>query len=252
MKPISFPVFFVKVLLFLRAASFLIPLEQKTNMASVPHGVYGAITVQNSSTGNATPTAKSYVQIGTISNDVGFVAISVNGTYTGALTVSVSVVWTPLSASILTNFLTGVNGSNIASAATGVWTLPVAGLLSVRVDAQATFTGTANVGINETTLPYPASQPSQALWMLSSAAPQSGSDTVVKASAGFLYKVLVTASGSAVTPIYDNASAGSGTIIGTIPASPTVGAVYTFNSPAALGITVKGAASESSLTVFYS
>lgn len=74
---------------------------------------------------------------------------------------------------------------------------------------------------------------------------------VVKASAGRLVSVLITSVGTVAVPIYDNASAASGTIIGAIPASPTLYAVYVFAAPAASGITVSGVAGGSAFTVMY-
>lgn len=58
----------------------------------------------------------------------------------------------------------------------------------------------------------------------------------IKASAGCLGRVLVTANASAAMTIYDNASAASGTIIGYIPATATAGQMYDFQFTAANGI----------------
>lgn len=78
-------------------------------------------------------------------------------------------------------------------------------------------------------------------------------DTVVKAGAGRLCRVLVTAAGgAAATLIYDDPSAGSGVAIGSLPASVAVGSVYDFDMPAANGITVKGAATNPGMTISYS
>jgi hypothetical protein len=76
-------------------------------------------------------------------------------------------------------------------------------------------------------------------------------DTVVKASAGRLARVLVTTTNTTAMQIFDNASAGSGKVIGYIPANPTAGNVYTFHMPAALGVTVKGDANNPGVTVSY-
>lgn len=77
------------------------------------------------------------------------------------------------------------------------------------------------------------------------------SDVVVKATAGRLCKVLVRTLGSAQCEIYDNASAGSGKIIGVIAASAAAGTFLDFQMPAANGITVKGASNQPAITVFY-
>lgn len=75
---------------------------------------------------------------------------------------------------------------------------------------------------------------------------------VVKASAGRLVSVLVTAVGTANVPIYDNASAASGTIIGYVNFAQTyVGQTLVFASPAILGITVGGVVGGSTFTVNY-
>jgi hypothetical protein len=78
----------------------------------------------------------------------------------------------------------------------------------------------------------------------------SASPTVVKASAGRLCRVLVTTTGSNPLVIYDNASAASGTIIGQLPVSPALGC-YQFDTPALLGITVAGSATNPAVTICY-
>lgn len=51
--------------------------------------------------------------------------------------------------------------------------------------------------------------------------------------------------------IYDNATTNSGTVIGYIPATVTVGTPYVFNMPAANGITAVNVANGPVLTVSY-
>jgi hypothetical protein len=66
---------------------------------------------------------------------------------------------------------------------------------------------------------------------------------LVKVAPGRLCKVLVTTALSATAVIiYDNASAGSGTVIGYVPASATIGTVYDFQMPANNGIVIGQAA----------
>ena len=77
------------------------------------------------------------------------------------------------------------------------------------------------------------------------------SDTVVKASAGRLCKVLVTTTGTNPLTIWDNASGHTGTIIGAFAASPTVGTVASFDMPAANGITVQGNAANPAVTISF-
>jgi hypothetical protein len=76
-------------------------------------------------------------------------------------------------------------------------------------------------------------------------------DTVVKASAGRLCKVLVTTTGTNPMAIWDNASGHTGTIIGAFAASPVVGTVVPFDMPAANGITVQGNAANPAVTISF-
>lgn len=75
--------------------------------------------------------------------------------------------------------------------------------------------------------------------------------TVVRATPGRLVRVLVTTTGTNPLNIYDNATAGSGTVIGCLPASPAVGSVYTFSMPAKNGITVGGHANNPGITISF-
>ena len=74
---------------------------------------------------------------------------------------------------------------------------------------------------------------------------------IVKAAAGVLCRILVTVAGTAALSIYDSASAASGTVIASIPASAPVGTIYDLQMPAANGITIGGAASTPGVTVSY-
>lgn len=76
-------------------------------------------------------------------------------------------------------------------------------------------------------------------------------NTVVKASAGRLCRVLITTTNTAAVSIYDNATTNTGTIIGAVPASAAVGTSFTFQTPAANGITVGGAATNPAMTVSF-
>ena len=77
------------------------------------------------------------------------------------------------------------------------------------------------------------------------------SDTVINANAGFLARCLVTATGTNAMYFYDNVSAGSGTPVGIIPASATVGTLVPMHAPCVNGITAKGNALNPGVTVFY-
>ncbi len=76
-------------------------------------------------------------------------------------------------------------------------------------------------------------------------------NTVVRASAGRLARVLVTATGTGQMSIFDNASSPTGTIIGLVPASAAVGTLLDCQAPAANGITVAGNSNNPGVTIFY-
>lgn len=218
-------------------------------------GASGSITAQNLAVTGNSPTSGSYVQIPQLDQTTTVLGISVSGTYTGALTPRGTVdgvTWFALGAQSILNLATGVSSATIVSAATGLYQVNVAGLQGFRLDAEAAFTGTAVVGLNESSAAVTVSSNMNPQWSLTAAQPQSNSDSVIKAAPGFLYKVLITATGTGITLIYDNATAGSGVVIGAIPANPVAGTVYTFNAPAAAGITTKGGANNCAYTAFYS
>lgn len=75
---------------------------------------------------------------------------------------------------------------------------------------------------------------------------------VISAVPGRLNRIAITTLGSAATPVYDNASAASGTILFNIPASPAVGTIYNVQMPAANGIYVGGTTNTSAVTISYS
>lgn len=95
--------------------------------------------------------------------------------------------------------------------------------------------------------------------MLSTAAVTTGSTTaatvvVIKGSAGILGSVIVTKVGTGTGSVvfYDNASTNTGTIIGTTTTSALpLGTVYTFNMPAANGITLAQITSGPEMTISY-
>lgn len=76
-------------------------------------------------------------------------------------------------------------------------------------------------------------------------------NTVIKASAGRLCRVLVTVAGTVDLKIYDNATTASGTVIGYIPTAAALGASYDIQMPAVNGITVGGNASNAGITVSF-
>ncbi len=74
-------------------------------------------------------------------------------------------------------------------------------------------------------------------------------DSVIKATAGFLARVLVTTLGTNTMVIYDNASAGSGKIVGIILANSPAGTLIEIHMPCANGITVLGNAANPAVTI---
>lgn len=77
---------------------------------------------------------------------------------------------------------------------------------------------------------------------------------VGKNSPGRLWSATVTTTGTAGLDIYDNASAGSGTKLLSIPANAVVGTVYNFTNgaPAANGIVSNGVANCPAVTFSFS
>ena len=79
---------------------------------------------------------------------------------------------------------------------------------------------------------------------------------VIKPTAGRLCNVLVTTATTAAQAItfFDNATAGSGTVIGVVPGGSTAGQVYTFLMPANNGITIgaNGSLAAGAVTVSFS
>lgn len=82
-------------------------------------------------------------------------------------------------------------------------------------------------------------------------------NTIIKGGySGTLARVLVTsANGAAAITIYDanGPASGSvtGTIIGVVPASATIGSIYSLGMPFENGITVGGAATNGGLTISF-
>ncbi len=78
-----------------------------------------------------------------------------------------------------------------------------------------------------------------------------GGASAALAAPGRLCLISILSSGSAATIIYDNASAASGTKLFTVPATPTVGDVYSVQAPCLNGIFVGGATNTSNILVTY-
>ena len=80
----------------------------------------------------------------------------------------------------------------------------------------------------------------------------SNATTVIKASAGRLARLLVTTVGAGTFVCFDNATTGSGTIIGSLGASAAVGTVEPLDMPALNGITCVSGATGPVVTVSWS
>lgn len=77
--------------------------------------------------------------------------------------------------------------------------------------------------------------------------------TIVKGSPGRLVSAVVTgANSTGVLTFYDNATTGSGTVIGIVPSGATTGTRYPLEVPAANGIVAVGASGSAAVTVSYS
>jgi hypothetical protein len=77
-----------------------------------------------------------------------------------------------------------------------------------------------------------------------------GAGATIKNAPGILCSVLVTTNLSAVITIFDGLTA-TGTVIGVVPATATIGQVFVFNMPANIGITFSGVANTGAVTVSY-
>ena len=228
----------------------------------------GTISTQDLAPAGNSPTPLSFVQLPAaqlavpegafipLPPDTTHVGISVSGTGTGLLNVNGTedgINWQVLGGYPVIDEITGIESENIPSGQDGLYVVNVVGLMGLRVDAPNAVTGSYTVSMNASNSMVgprgPINPLSTGAQRASLAA--SSSDQVASAQSGQLVRVTVLTSGSAATSIYDNASAGSGTLLGVIPASPTVGAVYTFQTEVVNGITVKGAANTSGLLVVF-
>ncbi len=77
--------------------------------------------------------------------------------------------------------------------------------------------------------------------------------TVISTRAGRMVQLLVTATGTGTGGVifYDSIAAASGTVVGYIPATASVGQLYVFDLPVALGIVAANVANGPALTVAF-
>ena len=78
-----------------------------------------------------------------------------------------------------------------------------------------------------------------------------GAAVVIKGRPGRLWSVTVTGTGTAAVTFYDNTT-NSGTVIGVVPASATLGQQFVYDMPATVGITANCPAGSVAVTVGYS
>ena len=108
---------------------------------------FGSITTQNlNSTGTAT--AGSALEILTVGANA--VSIQITGTYTGALSIqylneNTGQSWVTLTGNQILTMISSATGSTVASAATGMFTVPTFGSWKVRITGLAAMTGSANI-----------------------------------------------------------------------------------------------------------
>ncbi len=186
-------------------------------------------------------------------------SLQVKGAWSGTLTVQGSndgTTWNPINSIVSDNF-TVLNGSIFGNALV-YGPLPCRYL---RVPMTGYTSGTAQGTLELYTYDIPvltvgalATQSSN--WTMANdgtnttaIAAAVATDTVIKNSAGRLAKILVTATGAGNTLIYDNASGHTGTVIGVIKSTASVGDVIDLKMPAANGITVAGNAANGGFTV---
>jgi hypothetical protein len=115
------------------------PVTQAVESAS------GDITTQNL-VPNGAATANSAVEITLFGMST--LAIQVRGTYTGVLSIQVTVDnlrWETITSSVFLNSITGTASATIPSAANGIYQMDVSGYLKARITGLAAMTGTANI-----------------------------------------------------------------------------------------------------------
>lgn len=84
--------------------------------------------------------------------------------------------------------------------------------------------------------------------------PATATTTIISAGPGRLVRAIVTVAGtgSGSVVIYDNGTAGAGSVVGALPATVAVGTIFQFDVPVAGGIAVTNVASGPVLVIIYS
>ncbi len=124
-----------------------VPVQPSLGTAS------GSITTQNAAP-NGVATAGSAVEI--VLNGAASMSVQTTGVYTGALSVQVTsdgTRWETITGAIIVNALSGVGAATIASAAVGIFTVPVHGALRARVTGLSAMTGAAAVTLRALATP---------------------------------------------------------------------------------------------------
>lgn len=186
----------------------------------------GNITTQNL-VPNGAATAGSAVEL-TLNGATGL-AVQVTGTYTGALSLQVTLDgarWETVTGAIITSMITGVGTATIASATVGVFTAPVHGALKARITGLAAMTGTAAVTLRGTVAPTSSyvSQPTagnlNVTATLSANTPTLAAGANLAGDVGVQYRANATGAAGAVsalspaTPAAGTIKASAGRLIG--------------------------------------
>lgn len=244
----------------------------KVDGSAVPQPVTSAVIT--GATGNITASGNTNGLSVAVGN-AGSATISVHGTYNAILNFEMSDDTGTTWYKALGVRLDGTGAENITGTLVNsaqMWQFGLGGVTNIRVWASTYTSGTVNAKIS-----FSGAMADPAIYVsggtVSVNALPNGSNTigkvtstndsttttaysatattVIKASAGRLVSLLVTTAGTVDVPIYDNASAASGTIIGMVPAAATKGQVIVCAAPAANGITVGGLAGNAAFTVFW-
>lgn len=129
------------------AATQAIDASGRASVTATPSTATGNITTQNLVPGGAA-TAGSAVEV--TLGAAATLSIQTTGTYTGVLSVQVTIdgaTWVTMAGTPMLNINTGAYSATIASAAVSVYQVDVAGFLKARVTALAAVTGTAVVTV---------------------------------------------------------------------------------------------------------
>lgn len=130
-----------------------LPVAFASNQTVLPVNTPVALATGNITTQNLVPAGTATVASAvedTITTQ-GLALVQVTGTYTGALSLQYTVdgsTWVTSNDASFYNTNSGIYSSTITSAATGIFRVPTAGAVKIRITGLAAVTGTATVTIN--------------------------------------------------------------------------------------------------------